>query len=203
MISRPFFSCFFDDANLLISVASPSKLRGNFQIDFKLQKELAQTKLFMSSVSHPDLQNQSKLNQVLASSPQNKMKPNVLQSLNKEKKFLPSGFHIVHVQSTLNNTILSLTSLQGEVLSWSSAGSAGFKNARKSTSYAAQAAAEKLSKYCLSQNIKKVHVKLKGLGYGKEACLKGLQMNGLLIQKIEDVTSIAHNGCRLPKKRRM
>ena len=164
----------------------------NFQIDLQVQNQLKLTKLWMSSFSQSDLQNQ-----------QNKMKLNLNHLAIKEKKSLPSGFHIIHVQSTLNNTIVTLTNIQGQVLSWSSAGSAGFKNARKSTSYAAQAAAEKLSKYCLSQNIKKIHVKLKGLGYGKEACLKGLQMNGLLIQKIEDVTSIAHNGCRLPKKRRM
>lgn len=112
-------------------------------------------------------------------------------------------YYIIHVQSTLNNTIITLTNLKGNVLYWSSAGSTGFKNARKSTSYAAQAAAEKVSKYCNLNNIKKVHVKLKGLGYGKESSLKGFQMNGLIIQKIEDVTAIAHNGCRLPKKRRM
>ena len=111
--------------------------------------------------------------------------------------------YYIHVQSTLNNTIITLTNLKGDVLYWASAGSTGFKNSKKSTSYAAQAAAEKLSKYCILNKIKKIHVKLKGLGYGKESALKGLQINGLIIQKIEDITQIAHNGCRLPKKRRM
>nr|YP_008802560.1 ribosomal protein S11 [Monomastix sp. OKE-1]AGZ90213.1 ribosomal protein S11 [Monomastix sp. OKE-1] len=114
-----------------------------------------------------------------------------------------NNHHIVHIQSTLNNTILTLTQPSGNTLFWASAGSAGFKNSRKSTSYAAQAAAEKLAQFCLTKNIKKINVKLKGLGYGKEASLKGLQLNGILIHKIEDVNTIPHNGCRLPKKRRM
>lgn len=184
--------------------------RKNFRIDLKLQKKMNLTERSMSSFPQSDAQNQANLSQSSISPQQNKIKSSstkaessLFQTFNKETQGLSTGFHIVHVQSTLNNTLLTLTNLQGQVLSWSSAGSAGFKNARKSTSYAAQAAAEKLSKYCLSHNIKKIHVKLKGLGYGKEACLKGLQMNGVFIQKIEDVTSIAHNGCRLPKKRRM
>jgi small subunit ribosomal protein S11 len=110
---------------------------------------------------------------------------------------------IIHIQSTLNNTILTLTESTGSTLYWASSGSAGFKNSRKSTSYAAQAAAEKVAQFCQSKKIKKIHVKLKGLGYGKDACLKGLQLNGILIHKIEDVSTIPHNGCRLPKKRRM
>ena len=112
---------------------------------------------------------------------------------------------IVHIQSTLNNSILTLTDSQGNTLYWASCGSAGFKNSRKSTSYAAQAAAEKVAQFCNSQNIKKIQVKLKGLGSFavKESSLKGFQLHGIAISKIEDRTPIAHNGCRLPKKRRL
>lgn len=126
----------------------------------------------------------------------------------KRKKYLPKSslkenYHVIHIQSTLNNTILTLTEPAGNTLYWTSAGSAGFKNSRKSTSYAAQAAAEKLAQFCQLKKIKQINVKLKGLGYGKEACLKGLQLNGILIHKIDEVSTIPHNGCRLPKKRRM
>ena len=133
----------------------------------------------------------------------------VIPKIIKRKKQLENSYlaqeknHIVHIQSTLNNTILTLTEPTGKTLFWASAGSAGFKNSRKSTSYAAQAAAEKLAQFCQTKNIKKINVKLKGLGYGKEASLKGLQFNGIFIHKIEDVNTIPHNGCRLPKKRRM
>lgn len=112
-------------------------------------------------------------------------------------------FPILHIQSTLNNTILTLTQSNGSTLYWASSGTAGFKNSRKSTSYAAQAAAEKIAQFCQLKKLRTLNVKLKGLGYGKEACLKGLQLNGIFIHKIEEITSIPHNGCRLPKKRRM
>lgn len=112
-------------------------------------------------------------------------------------------YPIIHIQSTLNNTLLTLTEGNGNTLYWTSAGSTGFKNSRKSTSYAAQAAAEKIAQFCQSRKIKQVNVKIKGLGYGKEACLKGLQLNGIIIHRIEEVNTIPHNGCRLPKKRRM
>lgn len=113
------------------------------------------------------------------------------------------NYHFIHIQSTLNNTIITLTESTGNTLYWASAGSAGFKNSRKSTSYAAQAAAEKVAQFCQLKKIKKIHVKIKGLGYGKEASLKGLQLNGVIIHKIEEISTIPHNGCRLPKKRRM
>lgn len=127
----------------------------------------------------------------------------------KEKRtsFSPSKplvqYPIVHIQSTLNNTIITLTSPEGNTLYWASSGSSGFKNSRKSTSYAAQGTAEKVGRFCLSKNIKKVNVKFKGIGYGKESSLKALHMQGISIYKIEDVPCIPHNGCRPPKKRRM
>jgi len=109
---------------------------------------------------------------------------------------------IVHLQTTANNTILTLTDLDGNTRAWSSSGSAGFKNSRKSTSYAAQAAAEKLAKKAKQIGYQMVHIKMKGLGYGKELSLKGLKNGGLWIKKIEDLTPISYNGCRPPKKRR-
>lgn len=131
-----------------------------------------------------------------------------ITQINKRKKHTeylstPESYPIIHIQSTLNNTILTLTEPTGNTLYWTSAGSAGFKNSRKSTSYAAQAAAEKIGQFCQLKKIKTINVKLKGLGYGKEACLKGLQLSGILIHKINEVSTIPHNGCRLPKKRRM
>jgi len=119
--------------------------------------------------------------------------------------FLDYNLPIAHVQSTLNNTIITLTDFKGNTLYWCSAGSCDgrFKNSRKSTSYAAQVTAEQVARFCNSKIIKKINVRLKGIGYGKEASLKGFQFNGVLINKIEDSTTIPHNGCRLPKKRRI
>ena len=109
----------------------------------------------------------------------------------------------IHIQTTLNNTIITLTDAQGNAKASASAGFLGFKNSRKSTTYASQTTAEYRAKKCLSLGIQFVEVKLKGIGFGKESSLRGLQSSGLSIKKIEDVTSFAHNGCRLKKKRRL
>jgi len=121
----------------------------------------------------------------------------------KKKRGKEKDLYIVHVRSTLNNTIVSLTNRKGDVLFWKSSGAAGFKNSRKATSYAAQTAAEFVGKYCVTKNIKRINVILNGIGYGKQPSLKGLQLAGVEVRYIEDVTPIAHNGCRKPKKRRM
>jgi len=110
---------------------------------------------------------------------------------------------VVHVHTTLNNTIISLTTLEGDVLAWASSGSLGFKGSRRSTSYAAQAVAEKIGKECLNKNFDLIHVRFKGLGYGKESSLRGLQTLGIRIIKIEDKTRMPFNGCRPPKRRRV
>lgn len=112
---------------------------------------------------------------------------------------------IIHIQSTLNNTIITLTDFSGNTQYWASSGTAGFQNSRKATSYAAQAVAEKVAQYCITHNIKKLSIQFQGLGsYAcKESSLKGFQMYGLDICKIQDKTSLPHNGCRLPKKRRL
>ena len=109
----------------------------------------------------------------------------------------------IHVQSTKNNTILTLTDASGLPKAWSSAGSVGFQGARRSTGFAAQTAAEVLARKSTRLGVSTVYVKLKGLGSGRRSSLRGLKLGGLRIRKVEDVTPIAHNGCRRPKERRM
>ncbi len=108
-----------------------------------------------------------------------------------------------HIQSTFNNTIVTLTDLQGNALSWSSAGSLGFRGSRKSTPFAAQQAAEVAAKAAMEHGLKSVQVYVKGPGSGREAAIRALQTSGLDIYSINDVTPIPHNGCRPPKRRRV
>lgn len=108
---------------------------------------------------------------------------------------------VVHVNSTFNNTIISITDMQGNVISWATAGGSGFKGSRKSTPYAAQVAAEKAGKAAQEHGVVTVDVEVKGPGSGRESSLRALQSIGFNITSIKDVTPIPHNGCR-PKKRR-
>lgn len=108
-----------------------------------------------------------------------------------------------HIQSTFNNTLVTLTDMDGNALSWSSAGSNGFKGSRKSTPYAAQNAAEVAAKAAMEHGLKTVEVYVKGPGSGREAAIRALQTAGLNITMIKDITPIPHNGCRPPKKRRV
>ena len=108
---------------------------------------------------------------------------------------------IAHVQSTFNNTIITLTDTKGDVVSWASSGKVGFKGSRKSTPFAAQLAAEKCAKEALELGLKRVEVRVRGPGAGREAAIRSLTIAGLDISAIRDVTPIPHNGCR-PKKRR-
>ena len=119
----------------------------------------------------------------------------------KEKKNIPSG--VVHIQSTFNNTIVSITDPQGNVVSWSSSGVQGFKGSRKSTPFAAQLAAEDAAKKAMEHGMKNVEVFVKGPGAGRESALRSLQASGFNVQMIRDVTPIPHNGCRPPKRRRV
>ncbi len=119
----------------------------------------------------------------------------------REKKNVERGQ--AHIQSTFNNTIVTLTDLQGNALAWSSAGSLGFKGSRKSTPFAAQNAAEVAAKAAMEHGLKAVHVFVKGPGSGREAAIRALQTSGLDIYSINDVTPIPHNGCRPPKRRRV
>ena len=119
----------------------------------------------------------------------------------KEKKNIPNG--VVHIQSTFNNTIISITDTGGNVVSWSSAGIQGFKGSRKSTPFAAQLTAEDAVKKAQEYGMKNVEVFVKGPGAGRESALRSLQAAGLTIHSIKDVTPIPHNGCRPPKRRRV
>jgi small subunit ribosomal protein S11 len=119
----------------------------------------------------------------------------------KEKKNIVSG--IVHVNSTFNNTLITISDEQGNVVSWSSAGMMGFKGSRKSTPYAAQIAAEDAGRKAQEHGMKELDVRVKGPGSGRESALRALQTLGFTIKMIKDITPIPHNGCRPPKRRRV
>ena len=110
---------------------------------------------------------------------------------------------VVHIQSTFNNTIITITNLMGDTISWASAGSAGFKGARKSTPFAAQTAAEKAALNAASSGLKSVQILVKGQGSGRETAIRAIEAAGFEISSIEDITAVPHNGCRPPKRRRV
>lgn len=110
---------------------------------------------------------------------------------------------VVHVQATFNNTIVSITDMQGNVVAWSSAGQTGFTGSRKSTAFAAQLAAEQAGKKALDLGMKEVRVHVNGPGAGRESAIRAIQAAGLTVTLIKDVTPIPHNGCRAPKRRRV
>ena len=119
----------------------------------------------------------------------------------RERKNIEKG--AAHIQSTFNNTIVTLTDVNGNALSWASAGEMGFRGSRKSTPYAAQTAAETAAKAAMEHGLKTVEVFVKGPGQGRESAIRALQTAGLEIVSIKDVTPIPHNGCRPPKRRRV
>jgi small subunit ribosomal protein S11 len=119
----------------------------------------------------------------------------------KERRNIPRG--VAHIQSTFNNTIVTITDMDGNVVAWSSAGVQGFKGSRKSTPFAAQLAAEDAARKAQEQGMRSVEVLIKGPGAGREAALRSLQAAGFQITLIRDVTPIPHNGCRPPKRRRV
>lgn len=110
---------------------------------------------------------------------------------------------MAHIKATFNNTIISLTDNYGNVISWATAGRAGFKGARKNTPFAAQMAAKSAAKEAMDLGLRKINVMVKGPGSGREAAVRALQAAGLEVTAIKDVTPIPHNGCRPPKKRRV
>ena len=119
----------------------------------------------------------------------------------RERKNVENG--AAHIQSTFNNTIVTITDLQGNALSWASAGGLGFRGSKKSTPFAAQTAAETAAKAAMEHGLKYVEVYVKGPGSGREAAIRALQTVGLEVKMIKDVTPIPHNGCRPPKRRRV
>ena len=119
----------------------------------------------------------------------------------RERKNVEKG--AVHIRSSFNNTMVTLTDLQGNALSWASSGGLGFRGSRKSTPYAAQMCAETAAKAAMEHGLKTVEVYVKGPGQGREAAIRALQSAGLEVVMIKDVTPIPHNGCRPPKRRRV
>ncbi|MFZ4433403.1 MAG: 30S ribosomal protein S11 [Microthrixaceae bacterium] len=119
----------------------------------------------------------------------------------RERKNVTHG--VVHIKSSFNNTIVSITDQQGNVLSWASAGNAGFKGSRKSTPFAAQLAAEQAARRAMEHGVRKVDVVVKGPGSGRETAIRSIQNVGIEVTGIKDVTPVPHNGCRPPKRRRL
>ena len=119
----------------------------------------------------------------------------------KNKKNVPNG--VAHIQSTFNNTIVTISDTRGDVISWSSAGASGFKGAKKGTPFAAQTAADSAGRRAMDQGMRQLEVMVSGPGAGRETAIRALQGAGLEITLIRDVTPIPHNGCRPPKRRRV
>ena len=119
----------------------------------------------------------------------------------RERKFIPQGKGFI--TATFNNTVVSLTDLEGNVVAWSSGGQMGFKGSRKSTAFAAQRVAEAAARKAAEHGLRQVQVFVKGPGAGREAAVRALQASGLTVTSIRDVTPIPHNGCRPPKRRRV
>ena len=123
------------------------------------------------------------------------------QGSRKTKKMVPQG--VVHIFATFNNTIVTITDQQGNTLAWSSGGSSGFKGSRKSTPYAARLAGQSAAQAAMDHGMQEAEVLVKGPGPGREAAIRAVSAAGLSIRSISDVTTVPHNGCRPPKKRRV
>ena len=130
-----------------------------------------------------------------------KQKKRTIRTRRRERKNIAVGH--AHIQSTFNNTIISITDIDGNVISWGSAGAQGFKGSRKSTPFAAQQTAESTAKRALEHGMRSIEVFVRGPGAGREAAIRSLQATGLEVSAITDVTPIPHNGCRPPKRRRV
>jgi small subunit ribosomal protein S11 len=130
-----------------------------------------------------------------------KPKPGGRRPRKKERKNVTFG--IVHIKSSFNNTIVSISDTEGNIISWASAGSSGFKGSRKSTPFAAQMAAEKAARAAMEHGLRRVEVQVKGPGSGRETAIRSIQNIGIEVAGVKDVTPVPHNGCRLPKRPRI
>jgi small subunit ribosomal protein S11 len=128
-------------------------------------------------------------------------RPTKKTSAKKHKRNVPNG--VAHIRSTFNNTIVTISDSKGDVISWASSGSSGFKGAKKGTPFAAQTAADNAAKRAMEQGMRQLEVMVSGPGAGRETAIRALQASGLEITLIRDVTPIPHNGCRPPKRRRV
>ena len=127
-------------------------------------------------------------------------KPKVKKTKRREKKHVVHGQ--AHIKSTFNNTIVTITDLQGNTVSWASAGNVGFKGSRKSTPFAAQMAAERAARAAMEHGLRRAEVQVKGPGSGRDTAVRSIQNTGIEVTSIKDVTPVPHNGCRQPKRRR-
>ncbi|MEQ1786994.1 MAG: 30S ribosomal protein S11 [Acidimicrobiales bacterium] len=130
-----------------------------------------------------------------------KPKPGGRRPRKRERRNVSHG--VAHIKSSFNNTIITITDQEGNVLSWASAGNIGFKGSKKSTPFAAQMAAEKAARGAMEHGVRKVDVQVKGPGSGRETAIRSLQSTGIEVTGIKDVTPVPHNGCRPPKRRRV
>ena len=129
-----------------------------------------------------------------------KPKPGGRRPRKRERKNVTTG--VVHIKSSFNNTIVSITDTSGNVISWASSGGVGFKGSRKSTPFAAQQAAEKAARAAMEHGLRRVEVQVKGPGSGRDTAVRSIQNTGIEVTSIKDVTPVPHNGCRQPKRRR-
>nr|YP_010850685.1 ribosomal protein S11 [Lophurella hookeriana]WGH13422.1 ribosomal protein S11 [Lophurella hookeriana] len=129
------------------------------------------------------------------------MAKQIKKNQNKKKKNIVNG--ITHIKSTFNNTIITITDLQGETITWCSSGASGFKGAKKSTPFAAQTTAERAAKIAIDYGMKQTEIMINGPGAGRETAIRAIQAAGIEITLIKDITPVPHNGCRPPKKRRV
>jgi small subunit ribosomal protein S11 len=129
-----------------------------------------------------------------------KAKPGGRRPRKRDRKNISSG--VVHIKSSFNNTIVTITDTAGNVISWASSGAVGFKGSRKSTPYAAQQAAERAANAAMEHGVRRVEVQVKGPGSGRDTAVRSIQNTGIEVVSIKDVTPVPHNGCRPPKRRR-
>jgi small subunit ribosomal protein S11 len=129
-----------------------------------------------------------------------KAKPGGRRPRKRDRKNVSTG--VVHIKSSFNNTIVTITDAQGNVISWASSGAVGFKGSRKSTPYAAQQAAERAANAAMEHGLRRVEVQVKGPGSGRDTAVRSIQNTGIEVTSIKDVTPVPHNGCRPPKRRR-
>lgn len=122
---------------------------------------------------------------------------------NKKRSVMVDALGVAHIQSSFNNIVITLTNKKGDVIAWSSAGKMNFRGSKKNTPYAAQMAAENVAKIGLNAGIKKIEVKVKGPGAGRDAAIRALSNSGIIVTLIKDITPLPHNGCRPPKRRRV
>ena len=130
-----------------------------------------------------------------------KPKPGGRRPRKRERKNV--SFGVVHIKSSFNNTIVTITDAEGNVISWASAGNVGFKGSRKSTPFAAQLAAEKAARAAMEHGLRRVEVQMKGPGSGRDTAMRAIQNTGIEVSSIKDVSPVPHNGCRQPKRRRV